>query len=502
MLGGTKDIMSPSVQKLGGMAPRPPINSVPACKLLRLLPDRHMSRIIMEMVRNCSFTLTTGNSKRSRLRCLKNGVPQGSVLAPLLFSMCTSDLPTTVSRKYAYTDDLAIIHADGDWQAVEGMLSKDMATVSEYPQTWKLKLSTTKTVSAVFHFSNKEAKRELKVNHNNETLPFCSEPKYLRITLDRWLTYRRHLESLRKKLTSRVALLRRLSGSGWGAGATTLRTATLALVHSTAEYCIPVWCRSAHTRLIDPAIHDPLRIVTGCLRPTPADNLPILPGIQPAELRCKGATLSLSRRAMEPGHLLHSALTCPSSANARRLKARHPFVPAAQQLISSSDNNNRGAAQWADHQWNAEWAHNPTRLRIFIPDTGTHPPGMTLPRTAWVRLNRCRTSPPVSDVSAIAYTHGIWSPLRSVSVTQQKKPSTMLSSNVQSIDLPMDCMAWRFWMTRQMNGCSRSGAAKQWIERADSNDEECCSVATFVSLQLPNDRIVYFEWTNSRNSFG
>jgi len=68
-------------------------------------------------------------------------------------------------------------------------------------------------VSAAFHLNNKEAKREMKVNFNNETLPFCSESKYLGVTLDRSLTYRRHLESLRKKkLTSRVALLRRLAG--------------------------------------------------------------------------------------------------------------------------------------------------------------------------------------------------------------------------------------------------------------------------------------------------
>jgi len=107
----------------------------------------------------------------------------------------------------------------------------------------------------------------------------------------------------------------------------------------------PVWCRSAHTRLIDPSINDALRIVTGCLCPTPADNLPILAGIQPAELRRRGATLSLGRRAMEPGHLLHSALTRPSGAAAQRLKSRHPFVPAAQKLISFFDNNNIRAAQ-------------------------------------------------------------------------------------------------------------------------------------------------------------
>jgi len=111
---------------------------------------------------------------------------------------------------------------------------------------------------------------------------------------------------------------------------------------------------------------------------------------EPAELRRNVATLSLARRAMEPGHLLHSALTRPSSATARRLKSRHPIAPVAQHLISLFDNNNIRAAQWADYQWNAEWADSPTRLRIFIPGTGTHP-GITLSRRAWVRLNRLRT---------------------------------------------------------------------------------------------------------------
>ena len=52
------------------------------CKLLRLLLDKHMIRMILELIRNGSFTLTTVDSKRSRLRRLKNGVRQGSILAP------------------------------------------------------------------------------------------------------------------------------------------------------------------------------------------------------------------------------------------------------------------------------------------------------------------------------------------------------------------------------------------------------------------------------------
>ena len=88
-----------------------------------------MVRIIMELVRNRSFTLTTGDSKRSRLRRLKNGVPQGSVLAPLLFNIYVYDLPSTVSRRYAYADGLALLYSSDDWKDLEGVLSQDMTTI-------------------------------------------------------------------------------------------------------------------------------------------------------------------------------------------------------------------------------------------------------------------------------------------------------------------------------------------------------------------------------------
>ena len=120
---------------------------------------------------------------------------------------------------------------------LERTLNKDMTTLSAYLQTWRLKLSDTKTVRAVFHLHDREAKRELKVKNNVNILPFFPVPTYLGVKLDSGLTYHHHLEALRKKLSTHVSLLRRLAGFKWSAGVKTLRTAALSLIHVIAEYC-------------------------------------------------------------------------------------------------------------------------------------------------------------------------------------------------------------------------------------------------------------------------
>ena len=65
---------------------------------------------LMKVAQNCSFTLTTGAGLQSRLRRLKNGVPQKLVLATLIFNICIYDLPVTIARKVSYADGWAIIH--------------------------------------------------------------------------------------------------------------------------------------------------------------------------------------------------------------------------------------------------------------------------------------------------------------------------------------------------------------------------------------------------------
>ena len=122
------------------------------------------------------------------------------------------------------------------------------------------------------------------------------------------------------------------------------------------------------------------------------DYLPILAGIQPAELRRRGATLSLANRAtLNPDHILHEQLVGKQNAHQGRLKSRRPFVPAAQKLLDSLTESDIRPAQWMDYVWNMEYLKSASRLHAFIPKASPKPLGMGLPRTSWVKLNRLPT---------------------------------------------------------------------------------------------------------------
>ncbi|KAJ4935049.1 hypothetical protein JOQ06_007827, partial [Pogonophryne albipinna] len=73
-----------------------------------------------------------------------------------------------------------------------------------------------------------------------------SKPRSTSVRLDRTLSFKQHLEEVKAKVTSRVALIRRLAGTTWGACAKTRRLSTQALVFSAAEYYAPAWSRSPH----------------------------------------------------------------------------------------------------------------------------------------------------------------------------------------------------------------------------------------------------------------
>ena len=67
-----------------------------------------------------------------------------------------------ISRKFVFIEDLALLYSSGNWKDLKGTLSQDITLFSECLQTWRLKLTHIKTMTAVFHLNNREAKRMLK----------------------------------------------------------------------------------------------------------------------------------------------------------------------------------------------------------------------------------------------------------------------------------------------------------------------------------------------------
>ena len=125
---------------------------------------------------------------------------------------------------------------------------------------------------------------------------------------------------------------------------------------------------------------------------TQTDHLPVLSGIQPAELRRLGATLSLAHRgSLDADHILYGLLSGSSDTRQVRLRFSRPFVPDAQNLLNNLAKFGIRASEWTNHKWKTEYCENASRLRAFVPGTGARPVGMGLPRAAWVKLNRLRT---------------------------------------------------------------------------------------------------------------
>ena len=261
------------------------------------------------------------------------------MLAPMLFNIYIHDLPATQSRKYGYADDLVIL-------------------LSKPSYSW---------------------------------LQFQSVPTYFGVKLDRTLTFKQHLEGAKAKTTTRAALIRRLAGTTWGATTKTLRISTVALVpvFSAAEYCAPVWCRSPHANKLDVALNSALRTVSGCLRATPVNQLPVLAGIAPADVRREAAMLALSRKAhSSESHLLHKIVT--ETPRRVRLKSRRPFVTHAHELLRTSPADASKAA-WVKARWRDQWKlAEPSRLHRYIDDP-MDVPGQDLPQKQWTTLNHLRT---------------------------------------------------------------------------------------------------------------
>lgn len=108
------------------------------------------------------------DGKTNRTSVLNNGLPEGSVLEPLLFKLYLSDLPETTTRKFYYADDIALAAQRNQFETYEKTLNNDFDKMHQYYKSWRLSPNPAKGELTTFHLKNRKANHEINVRFVGE----------------------------------------------------------------------------------------------------------------------------------------------------------------------------------------------------------------------------------------------------------------------------------------------------------------------------------------------
>lgn len=165
-------------------------------KLNNQLPKQYV-QILESYISNRLFRVKLEN-EFSDIKQIKAGVPQGSVLGPILYLLYTSDAPGMANVTVAtFADDTALLAVGSSIAESTSKLQQAVSRIYKWTRKWRIRLNETKSVHV--NFTNRKY-NYLSVRINNIAIPHANTAKYLGMTLDAKLRWKEHIKKKREEL--------------------------------------------------------------------------------------------------------------------------------------------------------------------------------------------------------------------------------------------------------------------------------------------------------------
>lgn len=165
-------------------------------KLYKMEFPLYLVKLIKSFLENRHFVVDVQGG-RSIEKPIPAGVPQGSVLSPFLYSLYISDFKPLRGNDVAfYADDSAFVSYGKVSNAIVKRMQKSLNSANKFFTKWKIKINEDKSQAIIFPFNNSRRRipsRPFTVQ--GKLIPFSDSIKYLGVTLDRKLLFKKHLEN-------------------------------------------------------------------------------------------------------------------------------------------------------------------------------------------------------------------------------------------------------------------------------------------------------------------
>ena len=151
------------------------------------------------------------NGHMSTTKSITSGVPQGSILGPLGFILYVNDIPNAAPDLsfILYADDTSAFTSHHDIHQLNEIMSNGLNKLNTWFKSNKLSLNLKKTNYMLFgtQHKTKQLNNQLQISIENTNINHVNAAKFLGITIDQNLTWRKHIDELSKKCSRSIGIL-------------------------------------------------------------------------------------------------------------------------------------------------------------------------------------------------------------------------------------------------------------------------------------------------------